>query len=653
MNLPTFPVAKPGETFTSVVARALARSAALRGPYLKSLGLRYLARPNSGISRNLGRVASLMPSGHPWKDAPELIVKGHTLVPLWLHFAHSERVVDTLNNIIEGRTENPAASLGTSIGKPTDAHFSGRFCPDCVARDIKTLGFSVLYRQHQPLFVNMCALHARLLHFNCLLCHKNTSAAAGLWQMAGRCDCRRPHTPAVLSSDLDAKTEGFWLWLSQQVATILAQPTPLAGESVAANLAEALKKGGFEARNGGLNLKAIREALLDRFEESLLHRLGFSGWCDPHGQSPNQVLKMNMVGSRAIPSVLRMLLFTHLVTNDVASLWKSAAADSTKLTKVRVPAGYGGNKRKNRKYVGKAAILSTLAAVNGKFTVAAERLGVRYSSLAVEMLQNNISLPLSAMATKRLGFDRIAAVREALAQGVTKNEIQQRFDISSYSLLLIELDQPKLTKAHREATIFQQREKHRNAFLAFMRDTAKPSRRLFTIQHGGSYHWLSDCDRDWFAAQLPKKRPYARREKPQKLAKNWSQLDQVAVSNMRIVVQQELSKPDRPTRLSLWRLFSPHMNWGNRHRFPITIAEAARYVETSEQFMRRVICWALHEYAKQHAFISMNLLRRVAQLPWSKLMEHRDYVCELAAELELSFHPRCALAPWNDGVNDS
>ncbi len=90
MNLPGFPVAQRGETFASVVARFLERSAAPRTLLLEMLGL-YLASPSSAVPHNLRQFASVLPEGHPWAGAPEVIAKGHTLVPLFLHFAHPER----------------------------------------------------------------------------------------------------------------------------------------------------------------------------------------------------------------------------------------------------------------------------------------------------------------------------------------------------------------------------------------------------------------------------------------------------------------------------------------------------------------------------------------------------------------------------------
>jgi len=222
MNLPGFPVAERGETFASVVARYMERSAGAKLRLLELFGL-YSVSPSSIIPPNLRRLASILPPGHPWKGAPEVIAKGHTLLPLLLHFAHPERSTAVLRTIIAGSSGNPSASLGSSATVSRDFRRTARFCPDCVLDDLKTLGFPVLYRQHQPRFVTMCAVHARSLRSNCLCC-LGSRHAVGRWQMAGRCGCSEPRMPEVLEANLDAKSKENWLWLSRQVAIILDNP---------------------------------------------------------------------------------------------------------------------------------------------------------------------------------------------------------------------------------------------------------------------------------------------------------------------------------------------------------------------------------------------------------------------------------------------
>ncbi len=69
MKLPGFPIAQPGETLASVVARHLARTSTPKARHLKLLGLR-IASASSLIPHDLRPFVSILPQGHPWEVAP-------------------------------------------------------------------------------------------------------------------------------------------------------------------------------------------------------------------------------------------------------------------------------------------------------------------------------------------------------------------------------------------------------------------------------------------------------------------------------------------------------------------------------------------------------------------------------------------------------
>ncbi len=646
MNLPGFPVAQRGETLASVVARYLERSAARRLRLLELFGL-YFASPSSVIPPDLHQLASILPPGHPWEGAPELIAKGHTLVPLMVHFAHPEHAAVVLRTIVSGTSGNPSATLGIPATASKDFKHTGRFCPDCIADDLKAIGFPILYRQHQPQFVTMCAVHARPLHSNCL-CGQYSRQAVGRWQMAGRCGCGDPRTPQVIEADFDAKSEENWLWLSRQVATILENPTLMPKAHIAANLLTALRRGGFAAPHGGLSQDAISEAFLERFSEPVLSHLGVGHWRNSRDHWAGRTLSRGVLEGRRIPSVLRTLLLARLVTDDIRSLWNPEA---TKLEPQmdRLPLGYRRTFNLIRKRIEKEALESALDAANGKLTVAAERLGLSFCGLAADLRHHHIHLPLSGIASRRLGATRIAAIREALGHGVPKRRIKELHNVSEWSLLLIELDRPELSDAHREATAVRQGEKHRNALQSFLRDRPGASRYEFAKRHAGSYYWLRKHDRSWLQSHLPEPH-WGHRKGKRKALKDRHRLDQAASVAVRQIERQELAGPDRPMRLTRSRLLSAvgasaALSGRGRDRYPSTVAEAERVAETKEQFMRRTIRWALNELGRRPKAISMNQLRRVAHLSPRQLIENRAYVIEFAAELDLSFDVRCSLAP--------
>jgi hypothetical protein len=234
---------------------------------------------------------------------------------------------------------------------------------------------------------------------------------------------------------------------------------------------------------------------------------------------------------------------------------------------------------------------------------------------------------------------------------MTKKEIEQKFSISAWSVLLIELDQPELGVSHRAAVIAQQRDKHRNALQSFLINSPDASRTGFVTDHSGAYDWLWKFDRDWLDDHLPKRLAIAP-QKNRKARKQWHLLNQAAISIIQNTAQTELSKSERPIRLTRTRLLASAnaksaMGRDTKHRYSTAMAEATCLAESREQFIRRTVRWALKKYAEEHIPISTNKLRRVASLPARQLIEHRLYVIEIAAELGLVFDARCVLAPWH------
>jgi hypothetical protein len=647
MKLPGFPVAQRGETLASVIARYLERSAAPKTRLLETLGL-YLASPDAVVPRDLRQFASVLPEGHPWEATPELIVKGHTLVPLLLHFAHPERTAAVLKTIISGNSGNTSASLGTPAIGSRDSLHTAKFCPDCIAHDLKVFGFPIFYRQHQPPFVTMCAIHARPLHFNCL-CAQSSRRAIRRWQMAGRCGCSEPRTPQVLEADLDPKSEENWLWLSRQVAAILAEPHFTPKVQIAANLLVALRRAGFASdKRNGLDPNALANSLLDQFAESFLRQLGLARWCETPSLHAAHILHRSVIESTRIPSPLRILLLARLVTDDIRSLWSPVAPNPVPQRDC-LPLDYRRRLNLKRKRIEKEAIESALNAAKGELKVAAELLGVSFFTLATDLRHHHIHLPLSTVTSKRIGAKRIAAVREALVQGVPINEIRRLYHITQFSILQIELDRPELYFAHREASVIRKREKHRGALLSFLRDSPGESRRVFAERNSASYLWLGKHDRPWLNSHLPESRQGQRGRGKRKALKDWQQIDQEAFLGVRQAARQELAKPDRPVRLTRSRLLfvagASAAFSHQKHRYPSAIAEAKRLAETRSQFMKRAIRWALQKLARQKLAISQHRLEPLASASREELKENRSYILKVAAELDMTFDGRSLLAP--------
>ena len=318
-----------------------------------------------------------------------------------------------------------------------------------------------------------------------------------------------------------------------------------------------------------------------------------------------------------------------------------------------VPSGHPRNSNLNRERIDREAIGFALDAANGDLNMAAERLGVCSDSLAADLRHHRIRLPLSSVASNRLGAKRIAAVREALVQGVPKVEIQRLCSVSEWSILLIELDRPELYDAHREAYIIRQREKHRDALLSFLRDNPGASREGFTKGYAGSSNWLRKYDRSWLHSHLPRSRRGRRGRGNRRALEDWQRLDQAAFLAVRQMARQELEKPDRPIRLTRIRLLSAvGVSAALSHRriycYPSAMAEAERVVETKQQFGRRAIRWALRKLAEQNLPISLHRLEQLVTMSREVLKEHRSYIIEVAVELDMTFDARSLLAPLSD-----
>lgn len=644
MKLPGFPIPVPGEAFTSVVARHLVRTSTLKARHLNWLGLK-ISQGNSIIPYDLRHFTSTMPLGHPWEDAPEAIAKGHTLVPLFLHFAHPERAEATVNAIVSGNM-TATASLRFSTHSLRNQQRAGRFCPECIAADVRAFGFPILYRQHQPPFVSLCAKHAIPLHFHCLHCQNNQNMAAK-WQIAGCCDCHRPRTPPVVERELDSKTGEGRLWLSEQVTSILASENPLPTVPIAAGLVAALRNSGFVSPNGSLDPNLMTEALFDRFSESFLREVGFGSWCDPAGIPRSHLPKTGMIDGRRIPFVLRMLLLARLVTEDVASLANNALTELAR-KKDLPPIEDSRQLTRSPRNVEKDAIIAALNATKWKISVAAQHLGVRFNRLVADLRHFGIRVPLRASTANRLGEERIDAIREALRRGLSRREIQRRYDIAGWTIILIEVDRPELREIHRRAAITRLQEKHRDTLQAFLRENPGAYRQAFTTRHRAANKWLQKHDQKWFNTCFPKQRLPG--PKGSTASKNWYEIDQRAVQTLQDAVRQELAKPERPILLSRSRLLTvagalSAMTWKKNHHYPAALAEAARLAETNEQFKRRVIRWALQQYVGHNRSITATRLSGITRIDKRKLIKYREYIIEVAAELGLPFHAQCVLAP--------
>lgn len=650
MRLPAFSVPYDGETVSSAVARFLGRTAGPTERKLDFLGLRRTAS-TALMPLDLQTLVDAMPLGHPWCDAPQLVLTRHTLVPLYLYFAHPLRAATTMKSLLGGLCLNPAATLGITVSAAKNLARRIRFCPHCVEADVATRGNAVSYREHQPEFVKLCAIHGTPLRLSCSNCFGDRKAAR-MWRTAGTCDCESPSCPPVIELGRDLVADAGWLWLSKQVKLILSAPqmpaTPLLPV-----IRQSLKARELWAHSG-FDSSAILQALELRFGRTLLTEVGILA---SSGRRQNQRWPGRLLGEPALagdrlPDVLRTLLLTALVATDVAELADTPVTLDT--MGEAEPQGYGGEKQLGRDLLSRGSIQQALASANGKFTVASSLLQVSPSMLAVDMRRLGIRLPLPVATTRRLGEETIAAARAALRSGVAKYRIQSSLGVSEWSIQLIELDDLELASLHRSATIEAQRSKHRVTVTTYLQSHPNVGKMDVCDACVSATDWLRRFDSEWLEENLPKRKvvPPLKRQP----LKSWHKLDQALAEEIRAASRSELAKPTRPVRLTvslLLKLFGATAAQSERrkHHLPLTLAAALAHAESEDSFYKRKLAWALKEYKALEVPISANLLRRVAGLPPKRLKEHREFIVEEATRLRISIDARCFLSPLGRSIS--
>jgi hypothetical protein len=399
---------------------------------------------------DLKALADAMPPGHPWCDNPKLVLMRHTLVPLYLYFAHPQRASSSLQSLLGGLCGNPASALGLSVSAGKSLARRSKFCRLCVDADFDTRGNAVSYREHQPEFVKVCATHGTPLLLSCSTC-LGARKSARMWRTAGTCDCDSPRFPPAIEVGQDVVGDDGWLWLSRQVKSILST-SQLPTAALLPVLRRSLKAGGYGS-HGGIGGPAVLEDLESRFGRTLLSEVGVLASL---GRRTNTRWPARMLGEPAmeeqrLPDALRALLLTALVATDVADL--PAAPVTIYSTDEAQPRGYSSERRLDRDLLRRDSIERALASAVGKITVAADQLGVSAAALAVDMRRLGLRLPLPAATFRRLGSATVEAVRAALRSGETKNKIQTRLRVSAWSIRLIELDDQDLARIfHQRAT---------------------------------------------------------------------------------------------------------------------------------------------------------------------------------------------------------
>lgn len=628
-RLPNFPIPLKNEAFQSVIARHLARSAGSKARNLKILGLQK-GSATCVAPNNINHIASIAPIGHPWADAPSLIIQKHTLVPLFLQFAHPEWYKKTIQTISKGETQNTAATLGlTNPSGRLLLQGDFRYCSKCLSSDLDNFGFPVFYRQHQPWFVKFCATHKHPLQLFCTNCAEIRKGSK-VWRMPNDCHCAPQHCPPVIPNDLPSHTEESFIWVSKRVDDLLSSDFANESSTLATELVSELRN-----RNLITNLNRFRSikstpTLTTIYGREFLDHLGVASWSR----------KINLILSpEQTPNFLKCLLLSKIF--DAAP---PPNLPSQNNTSNKAPATCKANTPSSKELT-----LATLVNSNWHLDPAAQALGVSRSTLVSHIRYHRISVPLSSLTTKRLTPSRIEDIRLAIRKGTALYDIRKSFKISEWSLNLILMDDPTLYDAHKAAIKSNKIELYRTALIQFRRDNPFASRSDARKFSESAIDWLHEVDKKWLDNFFPCKKPdYSQRARTPRT--NIDLIDEFLVIKIQNEARKEINKTGRPIRIAYTRLLKAAGITAilgqnqNSPRCKKAYTEALKLSESKYQFHARLIRWSLQQYSALQIPISNNRLRRIARLSAGEMLEHKELIIKFAEELGLEFHGLCNLS---------
>lgn len=628
-RLPNFPIPLKNEAFQSVIARHLARSAGSKARNLKILGLQKGAA-TCVAPNNINHIASIAPIGHPWADAPSLIIQKHTLVPLFLQFAHPEWYEKTIQTISQGETKNPGATLGlTNPSGRLLLQGDFKYCSKCLSIDLDNFGFPVFYRQHQPWFVKFCAIHEHPLQLFCTSCAEFRKGSK-VWRMPNDCHCAPRNCPPVIPHDLPSHAEESFLWVSKRVDDLLSSDSNEDSTLATELVSELRKRNLITSANRFRSIKSTPD-LTTIYGQEFLEYLGATSWSR----------KINLLLSpEQTPNFLKCLLISKILDATPPPSHSPQNSQSN-----IVPATCKASTPSSKE-------LTLAALVNSKWHIdpAAQELGVSRSTLVSHIRHHRIRVPLSRLTTKRLTPRRVEDIRLAIRKGIALYEIRKSFNITAWSLDLILMDDPTLIDAHKAAIKSNKIEFYRTALIQFREDNPYASRSDARDFSESAVNWLCEVDKNWLNEFFPcKKMDYSQRVRTRRT--DIDLLDESLVLVIRKEASKEINKTGRSIRIAYTRLLKAAGITAilgqdqDSPRCKKAYAEAIKLSESKHQFHARLIRWSLQQYSALQIPISNNRLRRIAGLSAGEMLEHKELIIKFSEELGLEFHGRCNLSP--------
>lgn len=637
-RFPFFPVPEPGETVYSLFTRAVART---------GLPAKYIIEALTGQSRktslltalpgNMKKISESVPYGHPWTDISSM-VSNHTPFPYYSYFDTSEQRTAARQVMTETNScMTTNMSLGLAMYRQERKSPHPRFCVDCLKEDQLKLGFTYFHREHQLPAVALCWKHGSKLSGGCQICNPFTGRARGL-MMAGRCQCSGGITPADPFYTLP-ENHALLKWFADQSA-YMVNSGGVVCDSTRAVLRQIYLRSGF-GRGSLLDYVKIAGEIERKYGTNFLNWVGYPAWRN-NAVSPwiSRFLHEGLFDRRS-PAII-YLLFIGVHYESLQDFERSISPSEGNVKSEGEESPLQISESMDEEMISSASGKRTFAENLNKLleehgfrisTVAA-KMGVSPNTIAIEAKKQGIKVPLSVRTLSIHGKEKIDEVRSCLRSGMPKNEIQNRYKVSEWTILLIELDDPRICDVRKLATYEHIRESHRRKVLDFIAADIYASKLGLMKSLSGSYEFMLERDRQWFESQFAN-RP---KKKSQKLARKPKERpDSLVANNVASIIESMLSPYEKPRRITragvLKKAGYLSQVWNRRERFPQTDLVLNIFVETQAEFLERKIKWAMSEMCKSGQTISIDRLRRVAGVPASILRERRQYVINTAKVL--------------------
>lgn len=574
----------------------------------------------------IGIISKSAPVGHIWGNAMK-IVSDYSALPYFVYFLPARERQEWASRLVaEKSSQSISMALGLTMFPISPVSRHPRYCPQCVIDQIREFGFSFFRRHHQLPGVLVCAEHEEILSYGCSVCGPYPIKNRGL-SMPGRCKCELLTPLPVIPNHTDITQ---LLWIARE-SEFMVNSAGTGHDDPRSVLKEVAVQKGF-GRGTIIDYRKLASGIEARFGKDVLKLTGLQIWTDNQPAAWIRRLLQSSGKDKKKPSI-QLLLVIGVLFDSICDF------EAWQKSEVPISAGVG---KKSAKCVG----LKILIDNNYKVTEIAKHYGVGYGTVIREIRQQGLTLPLSNRIRNALGA-KLDLIRQDLIAGIPKKKIMSKYGCCEETLILIEIDRPIISENHRQTTRSKVREKHRTTLIAFLKLYPNAGRAKIMAALPTCYDYFMRVDREWFFEQIPE------RKKADQLTLrtpriNWQLLDEQKSQELKQVVGQlydSNEKPIRVTKFGLLKSIGLQSKYcANTCRFEKVGEILSRYTESHEEFIVRRITWAVRQYENKDDGLSINNLRRVADVSAQVLRDHKQLVCNLAIKFNIKLRQRSFFA---------